>query len=81
MRILSETPEASLSQEEIPPLSSILVVEMHLEKLDVELQEAKKALRVVADKHESEMKKAAAIQKLKDEENESLRKQLAIYKQ
>jgi hypothetical protein len=81
MRIFSETPEASLSQDDAPPLSPILVVEKHLEKLDSELQEAKKAIRIYAERHESEMQKFAAIQNLKDEENESLRKQLAIYKQ
>jgi hypothetical protein len=62
-------------------LTAIFAVEKLLEKLDAEMQEAKRAIKVVADRHESEMKTAAAIQKLKDEENDSLRKQLAIYKQ
>jgi hypothetical protein len=65
----------------VSPLTAIFAVEKLLEKLDAEMQEAKRAIKVVADRHESEMKKAAAIQKLKDEENDSLRKQLAIYKQ
>jgi hypothetical protein len=79
----SETPEVLvMSEDEEPAIlpSSIAAVETHLERLERELHEAKKAIKAVAERHESEMNRAAAIHKLKDDENEALRRQLEIYK-
>jgi hypothetical protein len=59
---------------------AISAVVKHLERLDAELQEARKAITVVGSIHQAEMKRATDLIKLQDVEIETLRRQLAIYK-
>jgi hypothetical protein len=62
------------------PSTSIAAVEKHLERIDAELQDARKTIKVVESLHENEMKRATDLCRLKDDEIEALRRQLAIYK-